>query len=93
MISCADSADFVDEEEAANSLDEGEQDKQIKAKKVPRASMRKTRAGTARTKSPAKVLQCGCTSICSFFLLRIPLAGIRLDEEGLELLEQSHDLH
>ncbi|KAI9764397.1 MAG: hypothetical protein M1839_005899 [Geoglossum umbratile] len=41
-----------------------------------------------------KELRCGCASICSALLLSIPPAGDRLgEEEGLKLLEWSHDLH
>ncbi|KAI9777313.1 MAG: hypothetical protein M1839_008921 [Geoglossum umbratile] len=52
-----------------------------------------SRAGAMETK-PMKELQCGCATICSALLLSIPLAGDRLgEEEGLKLLECSHDLH
>ena len=73
----------VEEEEEEEELQD---DEQIEMEEVPRA-------GTVKTK-PMKDLQCGCAPICSALLPRIPKAGDRLsDEEGLELLEWSHDLH
>jgi hypothetical protein len=92
----AGSADYVDEggeEGAAGSAGEEEQDNQIKMERAPQRGKRKAKAGVTKTKLTAKVPQCGCASICSAFLPRIPPAGVRLDEEvGLELLEWSHDL-
>ncbi|KAI9761349.1 MAG: hypothetical protein M1840_001973 [Geoglossum simile] len=87
-------ADSLDKEGAANSMEEEEQeDEQIEMKRVPQGGKMKMKAGTTMTKPPTKVLQCGCTSICSAFLPRIPSAGVQLDEEeGLGLLEWSHDL-
>jgi hypothetical protein len=67
--------------EESNAEDVANSDEQIKIEKVPRACT-------------VKELQCRCASICSAILPYIPLAGRRLgEEEGLELLEWSHDLH
>jgi hypothetical protein len=84
--------DSMDEEGAASSVKEEEQeDEQIKA--GLRAGKMNTKARTTRTEPPSKVLQCGCASICSAILPGIPPAGIKLDKKkGLELLERSHDL-
>ncbi|KAH0547757.1 hypothetical protein FGG08_000014 [Glutinoglossum americanum] len=86
--------DSLDEEGPADSVEEEEQeDEQIEMKKVPQEGKVKTKAGTTMTKPPTKVLQCGCASICSALLPRIPSASVQLDEEeGLGLLEWSHDL-
>ncbi|KAI9766034.1 MAG: hypothetical protein M1839_005264 [Geoglossum umbratile] len=82
-----------DEVKAADSMGEEEQDEQIKTVEVLRAGKMETKARTTMIEPPAKVLQCGCASICSAILPRIPPAGVKLDkEEGLGLLERSHDL-
>ncbi|KAI9858475.1 MAG: hypothetical protein M1813_006417 [Trichoglossum hirsutum] len=82
-----DEVDREEEEAIANSKEKEEQEEeQIKTKEVPQAGIMKTK--------PKKEPQCGCASACSALLPSIPPTGNQLgEEEGLELLEWSHDLY
>lgn len=82
-----DEVDREEEEAITNSREKEEQEEeQIKTKEVPQAGIMKTK--------PMKEPQCGCASACSTLLPSIPPTGNQLgEEEGLELLEWSHDLY